>query len=114
MKKRSKRPETFTVTVTAGHGLITVEPCHLHVFPGDAIVWKLDRRHAFAVIVKDFMTPLEWGTKVVRRGQESIRSCVRDDAEFGLYEYVVCAVEGDALLVTDPEIIVRPPDGRGK
>lgn len=114
MRRRAGKAATFTVDVSAGHGRIMFDPCHLHVIPGDTIVWKLDGEHAFAVIVKDFMSPLEWGSKVAAKGARTIRSVVREDADFGLYEYTICAVEGNALLVADPEIIVRPPDGRGK
>jgi len=111
MKRTPGTKEIVRVKVSVDRGEIAFEPCCLHVLPGDTIVWELDGTRAFAIIVRDFMSPLEWGLKVARKGAKSIRSGVVADAEYGLFSYTICAVDGDKLLVADPEIIVHPPNG---
>lgn len=111
MKRNPRENLTFTVNVSVDHGKIVFDPCCLHVLPKDTIVWKLDGERAFAIIVKDFMSPLEWGIKVAGKGMKGITSKVVPDAEYGLFSYTICAVDGDKLLVADPEIIVHPPNG---
>ena len=111
MRKVGGPKKTFTVNVSVDRGEIVFEPCCIHVLPGDTIAWKFDGKRAFAIIVKDFMSPLQWGTKVIDKGAKLIRSGVVADAEYGLFSYTICAVDGDKLLVADPEIIVHPPNG---
>jgi plastocyanin len=111
MRKVGGKKKTFRVNVSVERGEIVFEPCCIHVLPGDTIAWLLDGKRDFAIIVKDFMSPLRWGTKVVAKGAKLIRSDIVADAEYGLFSYTICAVDGDKLLVADPEIIVHPPNG---
>jgi plastocyanin len=111
MKRTPKETEILRVKVSVDDGEIIFEPCCLHVLPGDKVVLELDGSRAFAIIVRDFASPLEWGLKVAHKGMKAIRSDVVRYAEYGLFSYTICAVDGDKLLVADPEIIVHPPNG---
>jgi plastocyanin len=111
MRRELGKKETIRVKVSVDHSKIVFDPCCLHVLPEDTIVWQLDGERAFAIIVKDFMSPLEWGIKVADKGAKEIKSKVVLDAEYGLFSYTICAVDRDKLLVADPEIIVHPPNG---
>jgi len=81
---------------------------------GDTITWKMDTKDEmpFSIIVKSFISPLEWGTAVSPKGKKSIVGTVRADAEPGYYHYGTSVWDGTDLLADDPEIIVKPPKGR--
>ncbi|MBE3109537.1 MAG: hypothetical protein IMZ54_04900 [Acidobacteria bacterium] len=85
----------------------------VHVCGGDTITWKLDKVRPFAIVVKAVNSPLDWGSAVLFKRNKTIVGRVREDAKPGYYPYALCAVDGGELLLDDPEIIVRRPDGRG-
>jgi plastocyanin len=113
MKRMSRENKTFVVNVGVSRGKIEFDRCCLHVIPGDTIVWRSSGVYAFAVIVRDFVSPLQWGAKICPKGTRTVRSLVRREADYGYYPYSLCAWDGTGLLLTDPEIIVHPPGGRG-
>jgi hypothetical protein len=97
-------------------GKLRCEPRQVRVDPRDAITWSLQKKYPFGIMVKFPFTPLikhfclsslkaEADKKVVAK----VLSC----APPGHYPYGVGAYDGRKLLVEDPEIIVRPPGGRG-
>ena len=83
----------------------------VHVERGDTIVWHLDKPLPFAVVVKAVESPLDWNARVAPRGERALAAKVRKDAAPGYYPYAFCVSAGEALVVDDPEIIVRPPKG---
>jgi hypothetical protein len=85
----------------------------IHACAGDTIEWVVDKQPPFAIIIKAFVSPLDWDSAVLRRGELMIVGRVREDAEPGFYPYGLCAFDGTDLLLDDPEIIIRRPDGRG-
>ena len=82
------------------------------VRPGDTITWKLQHKMPFFITIKSLISPLDI-TTVIRQKGEDIEATVLRHAVPGIYKYAVGAWDGKELLVLDPEIIVRPPDGRG-
>jgi|WetSurMetagenome_2_1015567.scaffolds.fasta_scaffold1226290_1 hypothetical protein len=92
-------------------GILRYDKCCVHAMPGDTISWHLDGARAWSVIVKAFEGPLGWGHWVAAKGERSIRAIVRPDAKPGFYPYTLVAVDGERLLVADPEIIIPPPHG---
>jgi hypothetical protein len=114
--------KTHVVTVNfKGAGFEFKERC-VCACPGDAIKWVFNGRRddsggdyagtPFVVIIKDFLSPLNWSFKKSPKGSDFITGKVRRDAEYGCYSYAFCALKGSALLVDDPEIIIKPPKGR--
>jgi plastocyanin len=83
----------------------------VHVCPGDTITWRFRTEIPFALMVKDFISPLDWSSAVLPKGETTIVGKVLEDAEYGFYPYGVCAYDGGELLLDDPEIIVKPPKG---
>ncbi|HOW86237.1 MAG TPA: hypothetical protein P5119_09600 [Candidatus Aminicenantes bacterium] len=100
-----------TVKVSVKGRKIEYDRHCVHVQRGDTIVWHLDRPWPFAVIVKAVESPLDWTARVAPRGARALAARVRADAAPGFYPYAFCVSAGEALLVDDPEIIVRPPAG---
>lgn len=85
----------------------------LCVRPGDQITWKLRNKLPYFVMVKALVSPLDIGYEIKPQGGE-IKARVLANAVPGLYAYAVGAFDGEEILIEDPDIIVRPPDGRGK
>ncbi len=108
-----KVPVKHEIVVAVVAGKIEVTPCCAHVNPGDVIVWRSDGHRPVAVVIERFEGPLGWHHDTAPVHAMSITGTVRLDAEPGFYPYAVIMSEGTTLLVKDPEIIVRPPDGRG-
>lgn len=84
----------------------------LCVTGGDTITWKLKNRFPYGIVIKAFVSPLNWSYRMTAAGKEIIAE-VRKNAVPGLYPYGVSVFDGENLLFDDPEIIVRPPDRRG-
>lgn len=112
VEKKKPAPPRHEVVVAVAAGKITVTPCCVHVYPGDTIVWRSDGRRPVAVIIEAFEGPLNWHHKTAPVRGTQITATVRRAAKPGFYPYAVVVPEGTDLLVEDPEIIVRPPDGR--
>jgi hypothetical protein len=83
----------------------------LCVVGGDTITWKLKNRFPYGIVIKALVSPLDWSFKMTAAG-EVITAKVHKNAAPGLYLYGVGAFDGTELLFDDPEIIVRPPEGR--
>ena len=84
----------------------------LYVAGGDTIKWKLKNRFPYGIVIKALVSPLDWSYRMTAAGKEIIAT-VRKNAAPGLYPYGVGVFNGEELLFDDPEIIVRPPGGRG-
>jgi plastocyanin len=84
----------------------------LCVTGGDTITWKLKNRFPYGIVIKAFVSPLNWSYKITGAGNE-ITAKVLKNAVPGLYAYGLGTFDGKELLFDDPEIIVRPPDRRG-
>lgn len=82
----------------------------IRVKRNDKIEWELKHSFAWGIVVKAPITPLDWSFKRVGKGQK-IRATVRRTAGPGCYPYAVIVFNGKELLIDDPDIIVRPPDG---
>jgi plastocyanin len=100
-----------TVTIEIVKKKLNYDKHCLHVDQGDEIAWKVKDAPPFAVIVKAFVSPLDWSYAVKGKDRKSIVGTVRSDAEPGFYPYGVCVIDGPDLIVDDPEIIVKPPKG---
>lgn len=85
----------------------------LVVHRGDTVKWKLKNNFPFAIFMKTLATPFTWKIKVARKGKW-ITGRIRENAAYRRYRYGAGAYNGRTLLVGDPEIIVRPPDGGRK
>jgi len=99
------------VTITISRKKFQYDQHCVHVERGDKITWKLTNAAPFAVIVKEFVSPLDWSFEVLGPRRKTIAGVVRNDAKPGFHPYSVCVLDGGDLLVDDPEIIVKPPKG---
>ena len=111
IKERPIVEHTVNVTITKEKKFEYDKHC-VHVCGGHKITWKLIKRNKelpFAIVIKAFVSPLDWGSAVASKGRMTIVGNVREDAKPGFYPYAVCAVDGGELLLDDPEIIVRRP-----
>ncbi len=113
MIRKPRVYQTIVVRLSLDHGRVTFDKCGLHVIPGDTIEWRFNGPNAFAIIIKNFRSPLTLGSAVAAGPVRKIRLKVRNDADYGCYAYTICVADGAHLRLSDPEIIVRPPDGRG-
>jgi hypothetical protein len=85
----------------------------LCVRPGDRITWKLRNKLSYFVMIKAYVSPLDISYDTKPQGGE-IKAKVLENAVPGIYAYAVGAFDGEELLIDDPDIIIRPPDGRRK
>lgn len=112
--RKARRPRRLRtehlVKVSLKGRKIGYDPCCVHAERGDTIVWRLDKKLPFAVVIKAVESPLDWTARAAPRGGP-LAGKVRRDAAPGYYPYAFCVCAGEALVVDDPEIIIRPPKG---
>ncbi|HPW17789.1 MAG TPA: hypothetical protein PLP83_05355 [Candidatus Aminicenantes bacterium] len=101
-----------TVTIEIDGKKLSYDKHCVHVDQGDEITWRVKDARPFAVIVKAFVSPLDWGHAVKEKDRKGVVGTVRADAAPGFYPYGVCIGDGSGLIVDDPEIIVKPPKDR--
>lgn len=107
-----RRPHRMhKVRVGVQRGRLVCEPGSVYADRGDKIVWSFEPSRTYCVIVKAFAGPLNWDYFVVSKGRGWIEAVVSRDAKDGYYPYALVAVEGERLLVVDPDIIIPPPRG---
>ncbi|MGB9906221.1 MAG: hypothetical protein ACPLRR_02400 [Candidatus Saccharicenans sp.] len=116
-KERAPVTRLVELIVTPDHQL-KCDPASLVVNLGDRIIWKWASGgdFPFGIVIKSPFTPLQkpyYLTRLAARSLKQIEASVLRCAPAGHYHYLVAAYVDGRILVEDPEIIVRPPDGRG-
>ncbi len=79
----------------------------------DKIVWKCRKKYPFGLVIKAARSPLNWSGRVAQAGGQ-ITAAVRMNAAPGRYRYAVTIHDGKRLRMNDPDIILKPPEGKGK
>ncbi|MCR4395947.1 MAG: hypothetical protein NUW07_04325 [Candidatus Saccharicenans sp.] len=117
--EKEKAPVTHLVELifTPDHQL-KCDPASLVVNLGDRIIWKWrgGEDFPFGIVIKSPFMPLQkpyYLTRLEPKIPKAIETGVLSCAPAGHYHYLVAAYVHDQILVEDPEIIIRPPDGRG-
>ncbi len=105
-------PKRHEVKVTVVGKKITYnKPCIIAA-RGEIIEWTIDPALPFAVVVKAHHSPLARAAYVAPKKGNPLEVKVKKDAVPGLYPYALCVCVGDTLVVEDPDIIIKPPNGR--